>query len=75
MFEAIHGSAPRLIEEGLSAYANPESILRATVMLLRHIYRTNQAEMLEKALNENTKIVAPDKVTAEEYVLELINLL
>ena len=33
------------------------------------------AEMLEKALNENTKTVAPDKATAEEYVLELINLL
>lgn len=75
MFEAIHGSAPRLIEEGLSAYANPESILRATVMLLRHIYRIKEAEALEKALNENTKTVAPDKATAEEYVLELINLL
>ena len=38
------------------------------------IYRT-EAEVLEKALNSTTKIVAPDAATAEEYVLELMNLL
>ena len=51
IFEAIHGSAPRMIEEGLGEYANPESILRATVMLLRHICRTDAANRLEHALN------------------------
>ena len=50
MFEAIHGSAPRLIEEGLGDYANPESILRAAQMLLNHIGRAGQAERLQKAL-------------------------
>ena len=50
MFEAIHGSAPRLIEEGLGAYANPSSILKAEAMLLRHICMTDAAERLEKAL-------------------------
>ena len=75
MFEAIHGSAPRLIEEGLSAYANPESILRATVMLLQHIYRTDKAALLEKALNSCTKTVAPEKATAKEYCEELIKML
>ena len=37
MFEAIHGSAPRLIEEGLGDYANPVSIIKAAALLLRHI--------------------------------------
>ncbi|MBE5787140.1 MAG: isocitrate/isopropylmalate dehydrogenase family protein [Clostridiales bacterium] len=52
MFEAIHGSAPRMIEEGLGDYANPESILRAAVMLLRHIALPEKAEKLEKALEK-----------------------
>ncbi|MBQ6703062.1 MAG: isocitrate/isopropylmalate dehydrogenase family protein [Clostridia bacterium] len=51
MFEAIHGSAPRMIEEGLGEYANPESILRATVMLLRHICLFDKANALENALD------------------------
>ena len=37
MFEAIHGSAPRMIKEGRGQYADPCSMLRATVMLLSHI--------------------------------------
>ena len=41
MFEAIHGSAPRMIKEGRGQYADPCSTLRATVMLLSHIvYQT-----------------------------------
>ena len=51
MFEAIHGSAPRLIEEGLGAYANPESILRACVLLLKHIARPEAAAKLERTLD------------------------
>lgn len=54
MFEAIHGSAPRLIEEGLGEYASPESILRASVMLLRHIARPALADRLESALSRVT---------------------
>ncbi len=50
MFEAIHGSAPRMLEEGLGAYANPSSILKAEAMMLRHICRTAAAEKLENAL-------------------------
>lgn len=34
MFEAIHGSAPRMIEEGRGAYANPVSTMRASVCIL-----------------------------------------
>ena len=51
MFEAIHGSAPRMLEEGLQDYVNPTSILRATVMLLRHICYQSAAQRLEKALD------------------------
>ena len=50
MFEAIHGSAPRMIAEGLGDYANPESILRAAAMLLRHIGKADRADNLESAL-------------------------
>ena len=32
MFEAIHGSAPRMIEEGIGDYANPSSIFKAAEM-------------------------------------------
>ena len=51
MFEAIHGSAPRMVEEGRAQYADPCSMLRAAVMLLRHIGRQQKAELLEKALD------------------------
>ena len=50
MFEAIHGSAPRMIEEGLAAYANPSSIFKAAEMLLRHIGLIDKADRLAGAL-------------------------
>jgi isocitrate dehydrogenase (NAD+) len=50
MFEAIHGSAPRMIEDGLAEYANPSSIFKATEMMLRHIGLIDKAEKLAKAL-------------------------
>lgn len=50
MFEAIHGSAPRMIAEGLGDYANPESILRAAVMLLQHLGMPDKAARLANAL-------------------------
>ena len=60
MFEAIHGSAPRMIEEGIGEYANPSSIFKATEMMLRHIGFSEKAEKLKKALeicNETEKRV------------------
>lgn len=50
MFEAIHGSAPRLIEAGLGDKANPESILTAAAMLLDHIGYQSKAAALRAAL-------------------------
>ena len=52
MFEAIHGSTPRMIKEGRGDYADPCSMLRATVMLLNHIGRNDKADLLEKALDK-----------------------
>ena len=51
MFEAIHGSAPRMIAEGRGKYADPCSMLRATAMLLSHIGRQNEADRLTRALD------------------------
>jgi len=52
MFEAIHGSAPRMIEEGLGEYANPASILRALVMLLDHVGLSVKAKKLTDAITK-----------------------
>jgi isocitrate dehydrogenase (NAD+) len=51
MFEAIHGSAPRMVEEGRASYADPASMMRACVMLLRHIGFVSQAAKMEMALD------------------------
>ena len=50
MFEAIHGSAPRMIEEGIGEYANPASIIKALEMLLRHISMADKADKLNAAV-------------------------
>jgi isocitrate dehydrogenase (NAD+) len=52
MFEAIHGSAPRMIADGIGEYANPSSIARAAVMMLRHIGYVDKAAKLEAVLDE-----------------------
>lgn len=51
MFEAIHGSAPRMVAEGRDKYADPSSIIRAAGMLLSHIGYQDEANKLEKALD------------------------
>ncbi len=51
MFEAIHGSAPRMIKEGRGQYADPCSMIRAGAMLLRHIGFPDKADRLEMALD------------------------
>ena len=77
MFEAIHGSAPRMVEEGLADYANPASILKAEALLLRHICRTAEAEKLENALDACTVQVTGNKngATCEEFACALMQLL
>ncbi|MDN5276539.1 MAG: isocitrate dehydrogenase [Clostridiales bacterium] len=51
MFEAIHGSAPRMVEEGRTQYADPSSIIRAAGMLLEHIGYGDKAKKLDMALD------------------------
>jgi len=51
VFEAIHGSAPFLVENNRAEYADPSSLLRAAVLLLNHIGKNEQADRLEKALD------------------------
>ena len=77
MFEAIHGSAPRMIERGMGAYANPASIIKAAAMLLRHICRTKAAEKLEKAMAECAVEVKSDgtAATGAQYAEALIAML
>ncbi|PKM56815.1 MAG: isocitrate dehydrogenase [Firmicutes bacterium HGW-Firmicutes-3] len=50
MFEAIHGSAPRMVDEGRDIYADPSSVVRGGAMLLSHIGYTKEADKLFKAL-------------------------
>ncbi len=51
MFEAIHGSAPRMVDEGRAQYADPSSMVRAGAMLLQHIGHLDSARKLERALD------------------------
>ncbi|MFQ5916789.1 MAG: isocitrate/isopropylmalate family dehydrogenase [Candidatus Binatia bacterium] len=51
MFEAIHGSAPRMVREGRAQYADPSSMLRASAMLMEHIGFRSLGQKLHKALD------------------------
>jgi len=51
MFEAIHGTAPRMLKENRAQYADPCSMIRAAAMLVRHIGFGKRADKLEKALD------------------------
>ena len=77
MFEAIHGSAPRMIERGMGDYANPASMIKAASMMLRHICRVEAAEKIEKALDTCTVEVKSDgtAATAAQYPDALMELL
>ena len=51
MFEAIHGSAPRMVKEGRAQYADPSSMMRAGAMMLTHLGFESQGDKLHKALD------------------------
>ena len=77
MFEAIHGSAPRMLERGMGDYANPASIIKAGAMLLRHIGKTEAAQKLETALETCPVVITgkKDGPNAIEYTDALIAML
>ncbi len=82
MFEAIHGSAPRMVAEGRADYADPCSMLRASAMLLSHIGFQDKADRLNAALDkctqEEKKLVItgrPDGATCRafgDYLMDTI---
>ncbi|PKM94327.1 MAG: isocitrate dehydrogenase [Firmicutes bacterium HGW-Firmicutes-1] len=82
MFEAIHGSAPRMVDEGRDIYADPCSVIRGGAMLLAHIGYTKEAEKLAKALdicgNTEKKLVMTGRDTGAtsaafaDYLMETI---
>ncbi|SFR75145.1 isocitrate/isopropylmalate family dehydrogenase [Anaeromicropila populeti] len=82
MFEAIHGSAPRMVLEGRDKYADPCSVIRAGAMLLAHIGYSAEADKLYQALDICTvtekKLVLTGRdtgCTGEEfanYIMETI---
>jgi len=83
MFEAIHGSAPRMVTEGRDIYADPSSMIRASAMLIRHIGYPERADKLDMALEicgqyeKKLEITGRDTgATGEEltaYLLDWVN--
>ncbi|MDD4773687.1 MAG: isocitrate/isopropylmalate family dehydrogenase [Eubacteriales bacterium] len=74
MFEAIHGSAPRMMKEGRGIYADPCSMLRALALLLSHIGYQTPADKLDRALDicmfEEKKLTVTGRAggaTCEEF--------
>ena len=51
MFEAIHGSAPRMVQEGRAQYADPCSMIKAVAMMMEHIGEPEKARRLNMALD------------------------
>jgi isocitrate dehydrogenase (NAD+) len=82
MFEAIHGSAPRMVKEGRTQYADPSSVIRAGAMLLNHIGYQELGKKLEMALDicgqYEKKLVMTGRSTGStgrafcDYILETI---
>lgn len=85
MFEAIHGTAPFLIDHGRGDYADPCSLIRAVGMMLAHIGFGDRKEKLEQALDictvtERRKVVTTDVDGASaaeftDYLIETIEAL
>lgn len=82
MFEAIHGTALRMVKEGRAKYANPMSMIKAGAMMLEHLGFAEKAKRLNMAIDicnsYERKIVVtgrPDGATGEEmanYVIETL---
>jgi isocitrate dehydrogenase (NAD+) len=82
MFEAIHGTAPRMVETGRTKYADPTSIIKASAMLLNHIGFIEKAKRLEMALDicalfeKKLKVTGRDTgATGEEFAKYIMDTL
>ncbi|MHA2363320.1 MAG: isocitrate/isopropylmalate family dehydrogenase [Candidatus Hodarchaeales archaeon] len=74
MFEAIHGSALKMIKEGRQMYADPSSMIKSAALLLNHIGFSEKAKKLDMALEicaeyeKKIKVTGRDTgVTGEEF--------
>lgn len=72
MFEAVHGTAPQLIRDGLGEYANPLSIIKASEMMLRHIGMAAKADILAFAIDN---VGSTDGLKATEIADMIIDVL
>ncbi len=82
MFEAIHGSAPRMVQEGREIYADPSSIIKAAAILLGHIGYKEEADRLDEALyicsTKEKKVVLTGRDTGAtsaeyaDYIMETL---
>jgi isocitrate dehydrogenase (NAD+) len=66
MFEAVHGSALKMVEDGRINYANPTSIIKAASMLLNHIGFTEKAAKLDKAIEVCSQYEKKIEVTGRD---------
>jgi len=82
MFEAIHGSAPRMVTEGRAQYADPSSMVKAVALMLSHMGETEKANKLEMALDVCCQFEKKKKMTGRsdgatgdefaEYIMDTI---
>ncbi|MBR7153463.1 MAG: isocitrate/isopropylmalate dehydrogenase family protein, partial [Candidatus Methanomethylophilaceae archaeon] len=82
MFEAIHGSAPRMVTEGRAQYADPCSMIKAVALMMNHIGEGEKGRLLDMALDVccqfEKKLVMTGRDTGAtgdefaEYVMETI---
>ena len=82
MFEAIHGSAPRMVQEGRDKFADPCSMIKAASLLMAHIGYFEESNLLEEAMNicvfKEKKLVMTGRDTGAtctefaDYIMETI---
>ena len=66
MFEAIHGSAPRMVAEGRGQYADPSSMIKAVSLMMTHIGKTEEGRKLDMALDVCSQFERKLKMTGRD---------
>ena len=66
MFEAIHGSAPRMVKEGRAQYADPSSVLKAAGLMLTHIGFPDLGNQVDMALEVCGQYERKIKITGRD---------
>lgn len=66
MFEAIHGSAPRMVKEGRAQYADPSSVLKAAGLMLTHIGFPDLGNRVDMALEVCGQYERKIKITGRD---------